>query len=924
MPDASDPDSIDSKAAWARQVRSRLGGLGLAPAREAEIVEELSLDLADRYADLRAAGETEADARRLVLEELGPAEAGHDGQQTGDVLARQMGALRQSRVSQPRAPMTPGRAGAWLGIAEWPAEIARALRVHRRNLPTAAAVIATLALGIGAATSIFSVVHALFLQPLPYGTADRLVMIWEDASARGGPSQDSVAAATFLDWRQESTAFSELAAVRNITRTFTDMPVAYSPLVHAVTSNYFRVVGTEPLLGRTFAPGEDTAAARVTMLSYGMWQTLFGGDPAAVGRTVALDDVPHEIIGIVPPAYYSANYFATQPGAWIPLPIETFREERGIRRFLVFGTLKDDLTVEQAQADMSGVSRRLAGRFPLTNDKWGASVVPIREQLVGRVERPMRLVVAGAAMLMLIAGFNVVCLLLAAGTARVKDMAARRALGAPAYAIVRQLLVEAAILAVAGAGLGLLLSAPANRYVISLLPQQNLVPVPFLEAVGTNLPVAAFAAGCGLVIAMLCALATARQALRADVVAETSRNTARSSTEGRFERLVRQGLVVAQVALSVMLLLGAGLMGRSVLNLTTFEPGFDPSNLLTVGASIRGPSYAEPGAANRFFAEVSRRIEALPGVVSAAAVSRVPPVSMFDSTVFSVDDREASQGTAAAARVIVHPGYFETMRIPLVAGRAPTELDTPQSEPVAVVSRELASRYFGGENPVGRTIVVGDGNRKTRRLVIGVAGDVRSAGVNPRPRPVIYTPHSQSVLLDMAWVVRMEEGRTIPAADLRQIVHSIDSRAPVYDAQAMTRVVRDTDSLPRFVAALLGVFTFVGLALVATGMYGVLGFVVAVRQREIGLRLALGARFPHIAGIVTGFALRVVGLGCVAGMLGFLGLGAILESLLFGVTRNDTGTYVSVLAVVAAITLAVCVPPLRRARRVDPLIVMRS
>jgi putative ABC transport system permease protein len=899
---------------WDEYLRVRLAGLGLTPTREAEILEELSQHLDQRYEELRPSAASDGEAQRLVLEEL----------REPDALSVHLRTLRQARDGVCAHATSATRTRSTSGLSDWPADIARAVRVHRRNLPTAAAVIVTLALGIGAGTSIFSVVHALFLRPLPYGEADRLVMVWEDASARGG-GQEDVSGATFLDWRDQNTAFEEMAAVRNITRTFTDLPEPLSPLVHAVTANYLRVVGVEPYLGRTFGPDEDTGpGARVVMLSHGTWQTVFGADPGVIGRTVALDGVPHEIIGVVPPSFYSANYFAAQPSAWIPLPIETFREERGIRRFLVFARMKDGITEEQAQADISRVARELAARFPTTNEKWGARVVPIREQLVGQVERPLGMIVLATAALMLIAALNVVCLLLASGTARLKEMAARRALGAPVRHIVRQLLIEAGILAVVGTGLGVLVSAPTTRYIISLVPQQNLAPIPFLNQVQTNVPVTAFAVGCGVIIAICCALASARQALRADMVSEMVRNSGRSTTEGRIEQRLRQGLVIAQVALSVMLLLAAGLMARSLLNLTTFALGFEPTNTMTIRASVRGARYASPEAPVRFFNEVATRIDALPGVASASLVSMVPPVSMFYSTVFSVDDADANLEAGSAAYIRVGAGYFDTIRIPVIAGRAATEFDTAQSPPVAMISRELARRYFGSKEPLGRTIVVDEGGRKARRLVIGVAGDVRSASPDPRPQPVIYVPHAQAPLLDMAFVVRLEEGRPLPVADIRRIVLSIDRTVPVMYPQTMEQVVTEADGMARFVTTSLGLFTVVGLALVAAGIYGVLAFVVAMRQREIGVRLALGARFAQIARLVLGFTARVVAVGTIAGIVGFAALGRFFESLLFGVTRTDPATVAGVLCVLGTVTLLVCVSPLMRALRVSPLVVMKS
>jgi predicted permease len=806
-------------------------------------------------------------------------------------------------------------------IADWIQELSQAIRLHRRHAGAAAAVVVTLSLGIGASTSLFSVIEALFLRPLPYGNADRLVLVWEDASARGGNNTTNVSGANFLDWREGNTVFERMAAVRNTTRTLTSLRQPQSPLVHAVTANYFDAMGARALLGRTFARGEDAGqGAPVAMLSYSIWQSQFGGDPNIVGKTVDLDRVPHEIIGVMPSSFYSVNVFPTQPSVWIPLPIETFRQERGIRRFLIFAQLKDGVSLEQARSSMSALAASLAERYPATNERWSATVVPIREQLVGRVRGPLSLVGAGVVSLMLIGAFNVVCLVLASGAGRLKEMASRVALGAAPRRIVRQLLVETGLLAVAGAVLGFVASAYVTRYIVGLIPRGQ---IPFLDAATHDYGVAAFAGGSGIAIAVLCALITARQALRADVVAVV-RQAGRLVTEGRVERRLRQGLVIAQVSLSVMLLLAAGLMAQSLRNLMTYPLGFDPANTITVNSALRGPQWSTAEARTRFFTEVLRRLEELPGVVSASAVNVVPPVSNIQTVVFSTDDRAAGAQEGAAALSIVQPKYFETMGIALMRGRTTTELDTAQSPRVMLISRELARRFFGETNPVGRTLVLDQISGKTRREIIGVVDDVRSVSPDPRARPVIYIPHSQAPDPDMAFVVRLAPGRSAPIAELRRIVLSIDPMLPVFDAQSMESIVANADRTARFVASLLSVFTLVGLVVVAAGLYGVLAFVVASREHEIGLRIALGARVSSIARIVLGFAMRLVGLGTLLGILAFAGVGSLLESLLFGVTRTDSATLIGVIAVVLTVALAVCVSPLKRALRVSPMDVIKT
>lgn len=855
--------------------------------------EEWAQHLDDRYAELRAGGAGHDEARRLALAELGEP---------------------QPIPAPPRSPLAL--------LAGLRSEVVRALRQHRHTLPTAAAVILTLTLGIGAGTSVFSVVNALFLEPLPYPNAERVRVIWEDGTARGDDPVSDVSGANFLDWRERNRTFSALAAVRNITRTFTELPPPNSPLFHAVTANFFDVLGNRPLLGRTFRPGEDAGqGASVVILSYGAWQSRFAGDPAIVGRRVTLDGAAHEIIGVMPRGFLVMNSFATQPDAWIPLPIETFRQERGIRRFLIAGHLREGVTTQQAQADLSRVAADLAAEFPETNERWGVAVMTVREQLVGRAEWPLRLIVVGAGALLLIAVCNVISLLLAAGTARVREMAARTALGAPAWQIVRQLLVEAGLLAAAGAALGMLISGPITRYMVSLIPPATNIA--FLDTIRPGLRVTLFAGGCALLAAVLCALVTARQALRIGVVAELSRRSNRSVTEGRGERRMRDGLVIAQVALSVMLLLAAGLMVQTLRNLAAFR-GFDAANLMMVNASVRGPTYQSADARAGFFREAATRIAALPGVVSASVTSSVPPTSSFQTARFSIDDRAAAGETLAAPLVMVHPGYTETMRIPLVAGRTVAAFDTPQSEPVVVISRELARRHFDGVDPVGRTLLVDTGIRKARRVIVGVVDDVRSQPPDPRPQPVIYLPHTQAPTPDMAFVIRLEDGRAMPLAQIRRVLRAIDPTVPSFNAALMDDVLGSADWLARFVAGLLSLFTFVGLALVAAGVYGGLAFVVAMRRREFGLHLALGAPPPRIARLVVGGAARVVAAGAVAGIIGFLVLGRAIDAMLFGVTRTDAATVAGVLGVVTVVTAVVAVSPLRQALRVDPLIVMKT
>jgi len=630
-----------------------------------------------------------------------------------------------------------------------------------------------------------------------------------------------------------------------------------------------------------------------------------------------LDDRLFEVIGVMPKTFYSVNVFPTQPELWVPLSLDAFREERAIRRFLAFAQLRDGVSHTQAATAMTSVAAALEREYPQANESWGVTVVPLRQQLLGDVRQPLTLIGVAVGALFLIACFNYLSLLLASGAGRRKEMAARLALGASPRRLFRLLFVEASLLGLAGAGLGLLVAYVGIPWVTALIPTS--AGVPFLDEVAVNRWVWGGALVASVMVALLTAVVTTHQGVSIGI-AEATRHAATVAPADRLGRRAREGLLLVQVALSVALLLTGGLAVDTLRRLTSFPLGFDPASTVVVTSSLRGAAYQTPEARTRFFREVARRLSELPGVATVGAATAIPPGSALGAVPFTPPGAALD---ASGTLVGVEPNYFAALRMELVRGRAITIDDTAQSDPVVVISESLARQHFGNEDPVGRALFVRQRTPVQRRIV-GVVGDVRSVGPDPSPLPTLYIPHTQFALADLTFVVRPEAGRALSPGLVRRTVASVDRMMPAYDLRTMDAVVAETDWQPRVVAVLLALFTGIGLVLVGAGLYGLLSFAVAERRREIALRLALGGSAWRVAGLIAGSVVRLVAGGALFGVVAFLVLRSIIESLLFGARSGEWGLIAAAFFVICATTLLACAVPLLGALRVSPASALKT
>lgn len=799
-----------------------------------------------------------------------------------------------------------------------------ALRSLCRRPGFAGMAVVILALGIGANSAIFSVVSAVLLRSLPYADVDRLVVVFADGTARGQSARLPTTPGDFVDWRESATAFAGLAALRNESRRITSVETPVVPLVHAVSANYFDVLGVKPALGRGFQAGEDEPGrGDVVILSYGLWQTLFGGDPSIVGRTIDLDKRPHTVVGVLAPEFYSAHIFAVQPGLWVPAPFRSVRQDRSTRDVLVYGRLAPDRTIASAQAVMTTLSARMAKEYPDTNDRWTASLVPLREHVVGTFSQTGAMLVAAVGLVLLLACANVANLTLARSAERTREVALRTALGASRAQIVRQLLTENLVLSLTGGGLGVVLAAWGAEPLARLIPSQ--AGVPFLNRVAVDGPVLAFTLMLSIASGVLFGLLPSRRAIRLDLV-EALREGGRGTVTSPARR-VRDALVVCEVTLAVVIVSAAGLMLRTFVSLQSVPSGFDASHVLKLRTSLRGEDFKSPASRIAHFEELIRRLGAVPGVASASAVSFEPPTQagVFGAVRLSLPgaSNDAASAPSAVARVVM-ADYFETTGIPIVSGRGVTRDDLATSRRVVVISQTMARRYFSDVNPMGRHFATyGAGSQAME--IVGVVGDVMTGGNDPSPQPVFYMPYTQNPLPVMSVVMRVPRGDANgPALAAERIAWSLSGGTNVYGVETLDRRIADLNWRPRFGALLLGGFAGLALLLGAAGIYAVVSYTVLQRRGEIGIRMALGARAFDVVTMILRSGLLPVLIGLGLGTIGSLAATRMLTGVLYGVAPGDPATLATVALLLLAVAIGACLGPAFRASRVDPQIALRG
>jgi putative ABC transport system permease protein len=784
---------------------------------------------------------------------------------------------------------------------------------------TAVAVL-VIALGIGANTAIFSVVNAVLLRPLHFESPEQLVRVFGTNPRRNSFSRP-YSYLNFSDLRAQNGSLEALAAFSGTSAALsgTDAPEQITGVL--ASGDIFRVLKTKPLLGRLLSPEDEKAGgAPVAVISYGLWQRRFGSDPNVVGRQIKLDGKEREIIGVTP-SDFRFEFVTAAADFWTPIdPQADGFQSRGAIFLDVIGRLKPGVSVEQAQADMKGVMGRLEQEYPNQNAGIGIRLSGAQEELVGDL-RPTLLVLLGAVgFVLLIACANVANLLLARAAGRGREIAVRVALGASRARIVRQLLTESTLLACVGGLLGLLFALWGVDLLSSFIPQD----VPRFDQTSLDLRVLGFTLGASLLTGILFGLAPAIHSARLDMN-ESLKEGGRSATEGRGRSRVHNLLVVSEVALSLVLLVGAGLLIKSFIKLRNTDPGFDPRNTLSASLSLAPVRYAKDEQVTQFYDQLIERVSALPGVESVGAVSPLPLSGNGMSYSFNVLDRPEpppGQGLSASARFVT-PGYFRAMGIPLRRGRIFTEQDRADTPPVFVVNEAFARTYFSGEEPLGKRMRLGFG--KLAGEIVGVVGDVRGNSLSAPAIPEYYISQSHAASGDMSLVVRTSTSD--PAAitpALRGVVREMDKDQPLYEVRTMNALVSQSVARQRFSMTLIGVFAALALALAAVGIFSVMSFLVAQRTHEIGIRMALGAQTSDILRMVLGHGMTLTLVGVGLGLAAAYGLTRLMSGLLFGVSATDPVTFGGVAVLLASVALLACYAPARRATKVDPMVALRD
>lgn len=817
-------------------------------------------------------------------------------------------------------------------------DVRTTFRRLRRSPMLSCTVVALLALTVGSATLVFTVVNAVLLRPLPYSAPDRIALVWE---TRGDTTEGVVGAHEYPEWERSNTTFDAMAPMiynEGVHLTGAGDPMAL--LAVRVSSRFFPVMGVSPAIGRAFSSDEDVAGrGEVVILSDRLWRSRFGADPGVIGRAIVLNDRPFQIVGVMPPSFaFPVGPGGVTPDVWTPVA-ENIEGYVGRHYVFVVGRVKPSVTMAQAEADLSRVATTLAARYPDNSGGHGVRVVPLRESLVKDV-RPSLVLLAGAVgCLLLIGCSNVASLLMARGLARRREIALEQALGASRGRLIRQLFAESLALSSAGGALGVVLAYALVRVVPSLVPPGTLTTT----AITIDASVLAFAAGVSIATGLIFGVAPALQARRIGP-AEMIRHGGRALVGGHTR--ARRVLVTAQVALAVLLVVGATLMVRGLVALQRVDPGFDTAHTMAVDISLRGEAYAPAHRRRAFFDDVEDRIARMPGVAAVGSVSEVPLGESVNGVGIGVEGAPDEPGERGGAeyRVVTH-GYFGTIGVPFIAGRdfrpsdarvalplirwypqqpLPAEFDRPQAAPVAIINESMARRFWPDtelEDVVGRRFNMVFSPWIT---VIGVVRDMRTVSLRTETGPEFYLAASQEPQASMSLLVRTSGDPVGLAPAVRAAVRDVDATLPISSVRTMDEVAGSGLARPRFMSVLLGTFAAVALLLMTIGVYGLLAFTTAQRLPEMGIRAALGATRRQLHVLVLRDAIVMTAAGVLVGALAAVALGRLIADQIFGVAPTDPLTFASVIGLVVLIVGLACWRPVRRAGRVDPAVTLRA
>jgi putative ABC transport system permease protein len=776
-----------------------------------------------------------------------------------------------------------------------------------------------LALGMGATTAIFSVVYAVLLKPLPFRAPERLLVIWEK-----NPAQNRyklfVAPANFLEWRKASREMEGMVAFQDVRITLTGGPNGhFDPEelnCQRVTADFFPLLGVQPVAGRIFRTEEDQPGhTNFVLLSHPLWQRRFGGDPAIPGKAIRLRDQSYTVVGVLPPGF---SLMTRDVDLWIPLGLSPNDPRSSNNRFLTVIARFRARTPETARAEMEAIGSHLEQAYPALNKGWRPSVFGLESELTGNVRQALWVLLGAVGFLLLMACVNVANLLLARGANRRKEIAVRTALGAGRSRIVTQLLSESMLLALGGGMLGILLAVAG----VSLMAHLGQASIPRLAEARLDANLFLFALFISLATGILFGIAPAWLTSGSNLN-EALTEGGRGGTTGRSGRVLRNSLVVVEVALAILVLIGAGLLIRSFAKLRSVDLGFQPSGLLTARIPMAGGRNATPERRLAFFQQILDRLAAVPGVQSAGGVNGLPLTGLGVGSFFAVDGRPAPTSEQRPMGILrsVTPGYFRTMGIPLVAGRLFTDADAKSAVPVILVNQTLARRFWPQSNPLGARLVLDTGSRTAQ--VAGVVGDVKPDRVEGEDWPTIYDPYAQAPVTTMTLVVRTSRPPLSLASAVEREVHQLDPDQAVANVRTMDAVLEEAFAGARFNTVLLGVFAVIAFTLAGVGIYGVISYDVNRRTHELGIRMALGAQPGDVLRLVVGQGARLAAIGIGAGLAAAYGLTRLMSTMLFGVKPTDFFTFSAIPVLLGAVALLASYLPSRRAMALDPVTALR-
>ncbi len=795
-------------------------------------------------------------------------------------------------------------------------DIRYAIRTLIRRPGFAAVAVITLALGIGANTAIFSVVYGVLLRPLPYPDPDRLVALRESNLARQPDAQ--IAPGNFLDWQRQNTVFSHLAAYRTVSYNLTGDGPPERLLAGRASTGLFTMLGTQPILGREFLLEENQPGReKVVLIGQGLWQRRFGTDPNIIGKTLNLSGENYTVVGVMPDDFRLPDHRERE--LWTPIAFKDSEKTLHHARYIeAIGRLKPGVALSQAQAEMAAIASRLSQQYPEANAGWSVRASPVLDFVVGDAKTILWVLFSAVGLVLLIACANVTNLLLARATTRQKEIAIRVALGAGRLRIVRQLATESLLLALVGGLAAWPLAVWGLKALLAVAPPD----LPRLAAVTIDLRALLFTLSITLLTGLFFGLAPALQLTKVNAN-RTLKDAGSEGNRGIRQQLIGNLLIASEVALALMLLVGGGLLLRTVWRLHGVNPGFDDRNALAVTLQLSEKKYADDQQVALFSQQLVQQVSTLPGV-QAAGVARILPIMHDLPTGFYVEGRprEPDNQLPQTNYSAVSPDYFKAMGIPLVAGRAFTDHDLQNAARVAIVSETLAHRFFPNENAIGKRINVTTGPERFREIV-GVVGDVKQKGLTQETAPHTYEPFAQAPNQFMTLIVRTRSDPSAQVPAIRRKVLELDNELPLQRVITLDKVISNSIRQQRFTSVVLSVFAGVSLLLAAAGLYGVISYSVAQRTHELGIRMALGAKVTDVLRLVLKQGMTFVLLGEAIGLVGAFALTRLLSGLLFGVTPTDAATLIAVTVGLTVVALLACYIPARRATKVDPLVALK-